>query len=127
MLLPAILSSVWKQPCSTTILVTCWCNKINKTQAFKRSSNNKIFTIFHFVDCQSSWVIYIIEFNICKLQYIAKSETGSNNHRILVKKIVNSCEVTELSEHTITELVRKGKQKQSGSLSHLLTEFEGRT
>ena len=55
-----------------------WCCKINKTQTFKSTGNNKIFTIFHSVDCQSSWVIYIIECNIGRLQYIGKSETGFN-------------------------------------------------
>ena len=52
-----------------------WCNKINETKTFKSTSNNKIFTIFHSLDCQSSWVIYIIECNTCRLQYIGKSET----------------------------------------------------
>ena len=76
-----------------------WCNKINETPTFKSTSNNKIFTIFHFLDCQSSWVIYIIECNTCKLQYIGKSETRFNlclnNHRNHIKKGVNSCELTE--------------------------------
>ena len=76
-----------------------WCNKINETQTFKSTRNNKILTIFHSVDCQSSWVIYIIECNICRLQYIGKSETGFNlllnNHRDHTKNRVNSCELTE--------------------------------
>ena len=55
-----------------------WCKKINQTTTFTSPNNNKTFTIFHTMDCQSSWIIYIIECNICKLQYIGKSETAFN-------------------------------------------------
>ena len=50
-----------------------WCKEINKTTTCSSSNNNKIFKIFHSVNCQSSWVIYIIECNICNLQYIIQS------------------------------------------------------
>ena len=50
-----------------------WCKEINKTTTCSSSNNNKIFKIFHSVNCQSSWVIYIIECNICNLQYIVQS------------------------------------------------------
>lgn len=76
-----------------------WCKKINQTTTFTSPNNNKTYTIFHTVDCQSSWIIYIIECNICKLQYIGKSETAFNlrlnNHRNHIKKGVSSCELTE--------------------------------
>ena len=55
-----------------------WCKEINKTTTFTSSNNNKIFKIFYSVNCQSSWLIYIIECNICNLQYIGKSETAFN-------------------------------------------------
>ena len=59
-----------------------------------------MFDIFHTVYCQSTFVIYIIECRICRLQYVGKSETAFNlrlnNHRNHIKKGVNSC---ELSEH----------------------------
>ena len=44
------------------------CNKISKTNTFKSTSNNKIFTIFHSLDCQSSWVIHIIECTSVKVK-----------------------------------------------------------
>ena len=76
-----------------------WCKGINKTTTFTSSNNNKTFKIFHSVNCQSSWVIYIIECNICNLQYIGKSETPFNlrlnNHRNHIKKGISSCELTE--------------------------------
>ena len=76
-----------------------WCKEINETTTFTSSNSNKIFKIFHSVNCQSSWVIYIIECNICNLQYIGKSETAFNlrlnNHRNHIKKGISSCELTE--------------------------------
>ena len=82
-----------------TYPVSSWCKKINQTTTFTSPNNNKTYTIFHTVDCQSSWIIYIIECNICKLQYIGKSETAFNlrlnNHRNHIKKGVSSCELTE--------------------------------
>ena len=76
-----------------------WCSRINKTSTFTGTLNNKVFDIFHTVNCQSTWVIYIIECKICKLQYVGKSETGFNlrlnNHRNHIKKGVSSCELTE--------------------------------
>ena len=76
-----------------------WCKGINKTTMFTSSNNNKTFKIFHSVYYQSSWVIYIIECNICNLQYIGKSETAFNaclsNHRNHIKKGISSCQLTE--------------------------------
>ena len=41
-----------------------WCKKINQTTTFTSPNNKKTFTKFHAVDCQSPWIIYIIECNI---------------------------------------------------------------
>ena len=78
-----------------------WCVLINKTSTFTGTRRDgKVFDIFHTVNCQSTFVIYIIECRICRLQYVGKSETAFNlrlnNHRNHIKKGVNSC---ELSEH----------------------------
>lgn len=57
------------------------------------------YKILHSVDCQSPWVIYIIECKKCNLQYVGKSETSVNirlnNHRNHIKTAVNSCELTD--------------------------------
>ena len=51
-------------------------------------------------DCHSAWVIYMIEYKICKLLYIGKSETKCNtrfsNHRSHIRTSKNNC---KLSEH----------------------------
>ena len=76
-----------------------WCKGIKETTTFTSCNNNKTFKIFHSVNCQSWWVIYIIECNTCNLQYIGKSETAFNlrlnNHRNHIKKGISSCELTE--------------------------------
>ena len=62
-----------------------WCSRINKTSTFAGTQNCQVYHIFHTMDCQSAWVIYVIECKICKLQYVGKSDTGFNlrlnNHR----------------------------------------------
>jgi len=76
-----------------------WCSRINETSTFTQTQDSKVFDIFYTVNCQSTWVVYIIECKICKLQYVGKSETGFNlrlnNHRNHVKKGVSSWELTE--------------------------------
>jgi len=76
-----------------------WCSRINKTSTFTGTQNCQVYHIFHTMDCQSAWVIYVIECKICKLQYVGKSETGFNlrlnNHRNHIKSKVSSCELTE--------------------------------
>ena len=76
-----------------------WCRHINDTQTFKSTQSEREYRILHRVNCQSPWVIYMIECKKCNLQYIGKSETSVNirlnNHRNHVKTAVNSCELTE--------------------------------
>ena len=93
----------------TTTLGSCGpCNKpkcsccglINRTATFTGTrQDGKVFDIFHTVDCQSTFVIYIIECRICRLQHVGKSETAFNlrlnNHRNHTKRGVSSCELTE--------------------------------
>ena len=78
-----------------------WCVLINKTSTLTGTRpDGKVFDIFHTVNCQSTFVIYIIECQICRLQYVGKRETAFNlhlsNHKNHIKWGVNSC---ELSEH----------------------------
>ena len=83
-----------KPKCSRYVL-------INKTSTFASTwRDGKVFDILHTANCQSTFVIYIIECRISRLQYVGKSETAFNlrlnNHRNHIKRGVNSC---ELSEH----------------------------
>ena len=40
--------------------------------------NNKTFKIYQWVNCKSSFVIYLLECYNCNIQYVAKSETPFN-------------------------------------------------
>ena len=47
-----------------------WCVLISKTSTFTGTQRDgKVFGIFNTVNCQSTFVIYIIECRICRLQY----------------------------------------------------------
>ena len=86
-------------PCNKT--KCSWCVVINKTSTFTATRRDgKVFDIFHTVNCQSTFVIYITECRLCRLQYLGRSEIAFNlrlnNHRNHIKRGVNSC---ELSEH----------------------------
>ena len=77
-----------------------WCLLIEKTTTFTGTNQaDRTFDILHTVNCQSAFVIYIIECRICKLQYVGKSETAFNlrlnNHRNHIKRGFSGCELTE--------------------------------
>ena len=65
------------------------CLLIEKTTTFTGTNQaDRTFDILHTENCQSAFVIYIIECRICKVQYVGKSETAFNlrlnnsrNHR----------------------------------------------
>ena len=97
-----------KTPGESTTTVGCgpcnkpkcsWCTHVKKTSTFSGTQEDRIFDIHHVVNCQSTWLIYIIECNICNLKDVGKSKTGFNirldNHRNHIKKAFCSCEITE--------------------------------
>ena len=68
---------------------TLSCKQVVSTTSFKSNQTNGIFKIFHNINCKSTFLIYLLECNICNIQYIGKSETTFNirlnNHRKDVK------------------------------------------
>jgi len=64
---------------------TLCCKQVMKTKEFKSHINNRVFKIFHKVNCKSRNVIYLMECIKCKIQYVGKAETPLNlrinNHR----------------------------------------------
>ena len=77
-----------------------WSLLIEKTTTFTGTDQaDRSFDILHTVNCQSAFVIYIIECRIRKLQYVGKSETAFNlrlnNHRNHIKRGFSGCELTE--------------------------------
>ena len=74
-------------PCNS--ICSLCCQQLISTTTLKRNQTKKTFKIYHRVDCKRSFVIYLLECNICKIQYVGKSETPFNirlnNHRKDVK------------------------------------------
>ena len=54
------------------------CQQVLKTTTFTSTQTRETFTIFHQVTCHSNYVIYLLEYIMCKIQYVGKSETLFN-------------------------------------------------
>ena len=106
-----------------------WCNKINETKTFKSTSNNKIFTIFHSLDCQSSWVIYIIECNTCRLQYIGKSEVQKKKIYIYIYiyiyivYVIESAAYGVICTSCLCQKPERARYERVGLLTQTTSEF----
>ena len=84
-------------PCLANNRTLC-CKQIVHTTTFRSNQTNRIFHIYHNLNCKSKCVIYLLECTKCKMQYVGKVETEFNirlnNHRIYVWKpdaIPTSC------------------------------------
>ena len=75
-------------PCLSNTRTLC-CKQIVSTTSFKSNQTNRVFKIFHNINCKSTFLIYLLECNICNTQYVGKSEATFNirfnNHRKDVK------------------------------------------
>ena len=68
---------------------TLYCRQVTKTEHFENNQTNRTFRIFQKTTCKSNFIIYLIECELCKTQYVGKAETALNirlnNHRKDVK------------------------------------------
>ena len=75
-----------KEICTFNIII----HFVISSSTFKSRRTNKSYTIFHEVNCSSTYVICPMECTLCKKQYVRKSETSFNirlnNHHKDVKK-----------------------------------------
>ena len=71
-------------PCLANNRTLC-CKQIVHTTTFRSNQTNRIFQIYHNLNCKSKYVIYLLECTKCKIQYVGKAETEFiirlNNHR----------------------------------------------
>ena len=69
--------------------MTLCCKHVIKTEHFKSNQTNRTFRIFQKTTCKSNFIIYLLECELCKIQYVGKAETvfniRLNNHRKDVK------------------------------------------
>ena len=72
------------KPCLTRRDNLC-CQQVLKTESFKSYRTGQTFRIYHNLTCKSFGLIYLLQCQVCLLQYIGKSETPFNlrlnNHR----------------------------------------------
>ena len=66
-------------PCLSNTRTLC-CKQVVSTTSFKRNQTNRVFKIFHNINCKSTFLIYLLECNICNIQYVGKSEATFNIH-----------------------------------------------
>ena len=71
-------------PCLANNRIPC-CKQVVHTTTFRSNQMNRIFQIYHNLNCKSKYVIYLLECTKCKIQYVGKAETEFNirlnNHR----------------------------------------------
>ena len=71
-------------PCFSNSRTLC-CKQVIKTEHFKSNQTNRTFRIFQKTTCKSNFIIYLLECELCKIQYVGKAETAFNirlnNHR----------------------------------------------
>ena len=54
------------------------CQQVIKTETFSSYKTGETYRIFHQLNCKSFGLIYLLQCQICLLQYIGKSETPFN-------------------------------------------------
>ena len=64
-------------PCLANNRTLC-CKQIVHTTTFRSNQTNRIFHIYHNLNCKSKYVIYLLECTKCKIQYVGKAETEFN-------------------------------------------------
>ena len=91
---------------SCSAIRTLYCKQMISSSTFKSQQTNKPYKIFHEVNCSSAYVIYLIEWTLCKKQCVWKSETSFNirlnNHRNNIEKpdAILACRKTLFSTNT---------------------------
>ena len=95
---------IQRTPCCTSR--SFCCQQVLKTTTITSTQTRETFTIFHQVICNSSYVIYLLEYVMCRIQYAGKSETSFNtrlnNHRKDLKKpnAIKACKRFNNNYHT---------------------------
>ena len=64
-------------PCLVNNRSLC-CKQIVHTTTFRSNQTNRIFRIYHNLNCKSKYVIYLLDCTKYKLQYVGKAETEFN-------------------------------------------------
>ena len=64
-------------PCLANNKTLC-CKQVVHTTTFRSNQTNRIFKIYHNLNCKSKYVIYLLECTKCKILNVGKAETKFN-------------------------------------------------
>ena len=78
---------------------TLCCKQVVSTTSFESNQTNRVFKIFHNINCISTFLIYLLECNICNIQYVGKSETTFNIHLNNHRKDVKDSSALPVDKH----------------------------
>ena len=65
------------RPCLINNRSLCY-KQVADTTTFRSNQTNRIFQIYHNLNCKSQYVIYLLECTKSKIQYVGKAETEFN-------------------------------------------------
>ena len=72
------------EPCNTSKPSLC-CKQVIDTSTFRSYETQLLYTIYRKLNCKSKFIIYLMEYALCKVHYVGKAETAFNirlsNHR----------------------------------------------
>ena len=71
-------------PCLGNNRTLC-CKQVANITTLRSNQTNRIFQIYHNLNCKSKYAIYLLGYTKCKIQYVGKAETEFSirfsNHR----------------------------------------------
>ena len=77
------------EPCNTS-KPSLRCKQVIDTSTFRSYQTQKLYTIFHKLNCKSKFIIYLMECALCKVQYVGKAETAINIRLNNQRKDINN-------------------------------------
>ena len=115
-------------PCSSTRPSLC-CTQVLNTQTFMSQQTKRTFNIFHKLTCKSQYVIYLMEYILCKIQYVGKSENPINlrlnNHRKNVNnpKAIPACNNFKIHGHSFMKHAKFTLIEQLTKISNVSKDY----
>ena len=56
---------------------TLCCKLVTNTTTFRRNQTNRIFKIYHNLNCKNTYAVYLLECTKCKIQYVGNLNLSS--------------------------------------------------
>ena len=103
--------------CKITNRSSLCCTQVVNTKTFESYQTKRTFKNFHKLNCKSSFVIYLMECTLRKIQYVGKAETPFNirlnNH---LKMLMVTTQKLSLHPYISNNLVTTSTKMQNSLL-----------